>query len=286
MRKPVVPSTVMANSPCANMAEKAGTACKAWMDLCVSLQACFVKTDDPQHYVLDPFALLRVIAAVRSNASIAIQIGDSTLSEAETWGRQEAQAETLAFDEKLRNFCAREQISVEGRFPLYILGGHLPLRLSLEDSSCTVGAKKKVKSLLVSRVWPEITEAIKKDKLRAFNPSDFLAVCYKTYRKIVTGRNEKAAVSVPIKDFFRALMIELKPEKSSLPSQPRHFRSYTEEYFCRDLARLVKAGQFLTHEGAKIELMPTAFPKDGIPINVDGGIRIIGHIAFSDPPSQ
>src|ERR1044071_5260195 len=75
----------------------------------------------------------------------------------------------------------------------------------------------------------------------------------------------------PIRKVLRA------PKRSNLAE-------YTEEHFCRDLARLVAAGRYVTPDGAKMELMPTAFPKDGMPLYLTDGVRFIGHVKFEEPP--
>ncbi len=285
MKKNVVPDKVVSGSPCASLAENVRAARKMWTTLHSSLQACFISAVEAKDYVLDPFSLLHVIAKVRSDAFLLAQIGEAPLAEAETWARQEAQAATLAFDGELRNLCGQEQILVEGRFPSYVLEGYLSLRLSPDDRTCTVGVKK-VKSLLASRVWPEITVALKKERLRGFKPDDFLVSCHEAYRKTVAHRNDRMGASMPIKDFFRELVIAFRPERVSQPPQRSNSSDYTKEYFRRDLAMLMMAGQFVTPEGAKMELMPTAFPKDGISVNVGGEVRIIGYVAFSEPPAD
>lgn len=282
MKKNVVPDTVVYGSACADLAKRTRAARKTWTALDNILQACFINSGEPKEFVLDPFALLHAIANARSQAIVVAQVGEPLLVETENRARQAAQSATLAFDGELRNLCMQEKISVAGRFPTYVLDGYLNLRLFPDEGACRIGTKK-VKSLFARRIWFEIASAVKGEKLRQVAPDEFLVSCQMAYKRIVALRNEKVGISIPIRDLLRELQITRQHEKSLLNPLPQRLSAYTEAHFSRDVARLMAAGHFVARDGAKIELMPTAFSKDGIPVNVGEGVRYIGRVIFGEP---
>jgi hypothetical protein len=282
MKKSSAPEKVVSGSVCAGLVEKTRAVRKIWANLESSLDGCFVKTSEPESHVLDPFALLRAIAEARSKAILVTQLGEASLSEAETWAREAAQAATLSFDGELRNLCARDKFSLEGRFPSYLVEGYVEVRLSVDDGVSMIGSKK-VKSLFAKRIWVEIASSIEEERLRQVTLTSLLAWFQRAYQSAIAGRNERIGVSIPIKDLFRELAIMLQHQKPSSTLQGQRGAKYTEEYFRRDLSRLMAAGEFVTSDGARMELLPTAFAKEGVPVTIGEGVRIIGRVAFGEP---
>ena len=79
------------------------------------------------------------------------------------------------------------------------------------------------------------------------------------------------------------MIIELQSNRFWRAPKRVNLTEYTEELFSRDMGRLMSAGHFLARDGSKLELRPTAFPKDGIAVTVDGGVRYIGQVIFGEP---
>jgi hypothetical protein len=256
---------------------------KMWDSLYSSLEACFVKIHDKEP-LLDPFGILDLIGEIRSEATLVLQVGEGPLAEAEKWALEQVQVETLAFDQELKKLTTRDKVSVHGRFPSYVLDEWLVVRVSPEVRTAEVGTKK-IKSLLLQRVWPEITAALKAEKSRKVAPDEFIGSCQKAYSRVLSLRKAKMGSSIPIRELFRELVIVLQSQKFWRNPKRSNFAEYTEAHFSRDLATLMMAGLFVTRDGARMELMPTAFPKEGLPLNLAEGVRFIGHIRFEDPSS-
>jgi hypothetical protein len=143
---------------------------------------------------------------------------------------------------------------------------------------CTVGSKK-VKSLLASRVWLEIASAIKEERLRQVAPKELLALFLKAYLNAISHLNEAIGVGIAVKDLFREVAAVVESERLS-PALPRQRRvRYTYEYFKRDLSRLVTASEF-TSDRFKMQLLPTSFAKEGVPVFIGEGVKIIGRVVF------
>jgi hypothetical protein len=270
-------------SPWAQLAEQIKLARKTWATLHASLEACYIKTGEFKDTV-DPFGVLHLVADIRSNSTLGTQVGEGALSQAEKWAFQQAQVETLAFDQELKKLATRNRVSMKGRFPSYVLDEWLIVRVSPEVRTVEVGTKK-IKSLLLQRVWPEITAALKAEKSRKVTPDEFIGSCHKAYTRVLSLRKAKIGSSIPIREIFRELVIVLQSQKFWRSPTRSNFAEYTEEHFSRDLATLMMAGLFVTRDGARMELMPTAFPKEGMPINLAEGVRFIGHIRFEEPSS-
>jgi hypothetical protein len=283
MTKNNVPNEMVSGSPCAKLVDQVRLARKTWTALYASLEACFIKIKESKDSVLDPFGVLQVVAEIRSDVALVAQVGEEPLAQAENWAREQAQNVTLVFDQELRKLSTEANVSVEGRFPSYVLDGWLILRISSDNRTTTVGARK-VESLHLERVWPEITAALKEEKARAVTPDKFIGSCQEAYKRAVALGNARMGSSLPIRKLFRELVVVLQSEKFWRAPKRSNLAEYTEEHFCRDLARLVAAGRYVTPDGAKMELMPTAFPKDGMPLYLTDGVRFIGHVKFEEPP--
>ena len=281
--KSVVSGKVVTGSPCAELANQVKLARKTWTTLYASLDACLIKIGKSKDSPLDPFGVLQVIAEIRSDAILVAQVGEGPLAEAESWAHEQAQVAILAFDQELRKLTTQADISVEGRFPSYILDGWLAVKVSSDNRTATVGVQK-VTSLLLERVWPEITTALKEEKARAIPPDKFIGLCQEAYKRGIALGDAKMGASIPIQKLFRELVVVLQSEKFWRAPKRSNLAEYTEEHFCRDLAKLVASGQYVTPDGAKMELMPTAFPKDGMPLYLTEGVRFIGHVKFEEPP--
>jgi hypothetical protein len=207
------------------------------------------------------------------------RLGEAALADTEVWAADAAQTATLAFDGELRRLCGEHDISVQGRFPTYVLDGYLRVRVSQSDGVCTIGSKK-IKSLFVKRAWMDIASLVKEERARQNTQSDLLAFVYSAYLRSVAARNDKPGTSVPIRDLFREMAI--MRQHGPAPSSGQMSAKYTEELFKRDLSRLMAKGEFMTRDGCRMHLLPTAFPKEGVSVNIGEGVRIIGHIAFGD----
>jgi hypothetical protein len=234
---------------------------------------------DDSNVSVDPFALLGIIKDIRSRAFFVAQIGETVISAAETWALEATSAAMSTFDQDLRRRCSVEGIGLQGSFPSYVVDGFLVIHLSAHDAATTIGGKK-VGTRLFERVWQEVHAAVHADRACRRRPEEVIALCYEAYRRALALRVDTVGASIPIASMFRELVIAVQSQKFWKAPQRSSFSEYSEETFSRDLARLISEGLLVAPSGARMELMPTAFAKDGIPVRLVEGIRYIGHVSF------
>lgn len=274
---------ILAGSPCGELAAAIRSAHQRCAGLERELTACIVQPDSAEEYALDPFAMSRLVALIRSDHALAPLVGEPSLLAAEAWARDRSNAETNAFDGKLREFCARDSVAISGRFPAYVLADYLQVRLLADQGACLVGSKK-VNSPFVYRVWKEISASIKEETARQVDSKTLLAAFYFAYRRRMQGQSELTDRAIPIANLYSELsMLATQKDLAVGPRVQRAASKYTKQFFARDLARLIRSGDFTADDGARMELFPTAFPKDGISILTAEGVRIVGRVAFGVP---
>ena len=274
------PSTGLpANSPYAAFEAKVRTEAKRWVGIETRLNACAV-SDAESSLGIDPFELLDVLNTVRSDAAATLAVGEPCLSDALAFASTEIHAIVSRFDEELRTLCQKHAWSLSGRFPNYTVRGFLLLRVAANERSCEVGTKK-LYTLLPHRVLLEVVSAVaEEDTRRRAEPKDFLEALYKAYERCVAIEATGAENPASIRHVFRELVVCLQPDTFWRSPQQSRFVEYTEEYFRRDLARLINSADLVTSNGSRLELLPKAFPKEGVPVAVDGGTRYFGKIKF------
>jgi hypothetical protein len=272
---------VISGSPCSELLTKIRKSRKEWGDLEKAFEASAFKFPGADTYILDPFALLKALSKIPSSPMLAAHLDGAGITEVEAWARKAAQAARSNFDDDLRQLCARANVSVYGREPLYRVGGFLQVRLAVEKGMCLVGSKK-IGTLLASRVWKEIQAQIEEEKSREVSPEQFLVWLHQAYRTAISRTNEPFGSSIPIKELFRTLAIMVSREKLPLLPKARARAQYTDEYFKRDLSKILSSGSLVTGEGLKMNLMPTSFAKEGVSVLFGEGIRIVGRVSFSE----
>lgn len=271
--------TLLGATPCGVLFDRIGSKVKTWTSFHSELLKCLIESNESKGSVLDPFALLAVTANIRSNAELSGEIGNEILQQAENWAQQSARDATIAFDADIRSLCSKENIVVSGRFPSYVLDGFLNLRLSPNERKCTVG-DRKLPTLMPVVVWEQVRATIQQERLRSIEPNEFLSLLLASYMRMAALHGVKPGSPVSIKGLLRELIIARQSEKFWKAPQRLNFAEYSEEYFCRDLAKLISAGRFVTPNGQRLELIPTAFAKDGLAIIVGEGVRYFGHVNF------
>ena len=282
MRSRPVPSFGPSQAPCSEFVKRAQSAYEAWGEVLSSLRACFINVGGPDDPALDPFELLRVVAAARSQSSIVNECGEPLLLEIEKQAREAMLLSVQVFDREFRHLCSRESVLVDGRFPNYNLDGFLVVRLNVDQGICRIGTKE-IRTLMVRRVWGYIAVELKAEKQRQIPPSEFLSLCESAYTLTITARNEQPGNAIPVRELFKALQSTRQKERLHGGHNTRRERIYAMEHFKRDLGKLMASGEFVATDGARMEFLPTAFAKEGIAVAAGEGVRYIGKVAFRQP---
>jgi hypothetical protein len=269
-------------SPCSQFTTRVMTAYRAWGELEAAVRPCFVDIAGSQVASLDPFELIRVLKTVRQRPDLVSAVGESLVEQTEREARHAADLSVRNFDADLRQLCARDAVALTGRFPTYNLAGFLTVRLDLDKSTCSVGSRK-LRTLLIGRVWLAIAEEIGAERRRRKAPEEFLIACEHAYRRAIVAAECASGTAIPVKELLRALQLELARSAEPSGRSAKRSPAYTEEHFRRDLSGLIAAGKFVSSGGSRMELLPTAFAKEGIPVSAGDGIRYIGRIAFELP---
>jgi hypothetical protein len=271
----------LSNLPHGALAEAAGAAVQRWTRLSKALLDVSFKSSSGD-LEIDPFAMLRVTTEIRANPHFVAELGDAAICAAEEWARKEAQAVTVDFEASLLQLCGKHGISLRGRFPSYVLGGFLIVRVSQADGTCDVG-NTTFKTLLVGRIWQEAMACLEAETRRAVVPEEFVRWCRVAYGRVVALKGERVGSAVPIRDLFRELIMTRQTDRFWRSPRQASFVEYDEEMFCRDLSKVIALGRFVLDDGSRMELMPTAFAKDGVPVVLEDGVRFFGRVAFSEP---
>ncbi len=279
-----IDEAALQGSPCSQFTTRVVTAYRTWSELEAAVRSCFFNIAGSQVASLDPFELIRLLKTVRQRPDLASAIGQPLVEQTEREARQAADASVRNFDTDLRQLCAQDAVALSGRFPSYNLAGFLAVRLDLDKGTCSVGTRK-FGTLLIGRVWLTIAEEIAAERRRIKPPEEFLLACERAYQSAILAAEGTIGAAIPVKDLLRALQSEFPPSAEPRDRPGKRSPAYTEEHFRRDLSGLIAAGKYVSTSGARMALLPTAFPKEGIPIYTGDGVRYIGRIAFGSPES-
>ena len=191
----------------------------------------------------------------------------------------ERTAVAASFEQRLRSFCGRENITIEGRFPSFILAGFLPIEASLAKEECYVDGER-TRSLLFDSIAPKVLTAIKQDSDRPFDSMRFLDELYQASVRAVAAHGPGGTAMSPIAHVFRELVfVKQQPSFFRNPNK-KNFTEYSVAMFARDIARVLSSGRVNTSNGHRLDLGPASSSNDGIPVMQDGAIRIFGRLGF------
>jgi len=245
-----------------------------------SLENCFVTSLEASDLIVDPFLAKTVVQSIESDPTIAQYLNADTISGLKSYVSSECERVGNSFEARLRPFCEKNQISLEGRFPTYLLAGFLDVIVEQTKGICKIGGKP-VKSLMLESIAPAILGTLKTEAERPFEFDTFLKELFEAYERVTRIKGMNMGQPAQILDVFRELVfIKQSPSFNKTPVK-LNFSEYTKEFFSRDLARVSSASSTM---GAKrLELMPTAFPhEEGLPIRIGDSTRYAGRITFNE----
>ena len=244
------------------------------------LEMCFVNSLETNEPVLDPFLARPLISTFASDSTVARCL-DGELH-ARLTAYLSSQCATLgnSFEARLRPFCESRGISLDGRFPKYVLSGFLELTVELAKGTCSVGGRG-MKSLMLESIAPTLLQTLQAEADRPFDEASFSTDLYEAYKRAVKLEDLNSGQAVHVLDVFRELVFVKQPSSFNKNPTKRNYSEYVKEHFSRDLARISSTGAYPT--GVRLQLLPTAFPhEDGLPLRIEGNVRYIGRLAFTE----
>jgi len=254
---------------------------KRLTSLSKKLEGCFVSSVETSEPIVDPFLAKTLLSDLELDAPTLQYLDNETLSRLKAYATTECKTVANAFEARLRPFCEKNNISLEGRFPTYILAGFLQVGVEQAKGICRVGGKT-TKSLMLESIAPTILDDLKSEAERPFEISAFLKELYEAYERVIKLKGINVGQPAQILDVFSELiLVKQSPTFKKTPIKS-HFQDYTRELLSRDLAKVSAAGPQVVN-GKRLELMSTAFPdKDGISIRRGESVRFAGRIAFTE----
>ena len=244
------------------------------------LARCYVNSLDTGEPVVDPFMARPLISTLVSDSTIARYLDDDLRVRLKADLLSQCEMMANSFDARLRPFCEDRGISLEGRFPRYVLSGFLELTVEQSKGTCAVGGRA-IKSLMLESIAPALFETLQAEADRPFDESSFRSDLYEAYQRATRLGGLDLGRPVSVLDVFRELVFVRQPSSFRKNPTKRNYSEYVKEHFSRDLARIASIG---TYPGAvRLQLLPTAFPhEEGLPIRIEGSVRYVGRLAFAE----
>jgi len=160
------------------------------------------------------------------------------------------------------------------------LAGFLDVIVEQTRGICKIGGKS-IKSLMLESIAPSILETLKSESERPFEVGSFLKELFVAYERVIRLKEMNMGQPAQVLDVFHELVFIKQSSSFDMTPVKSNFRDYTKEFFSRDLARAAATNS--TMVGRRLELMPTAFPREeGLPIRMGDSIRYAGRIAFNE----
>jgi len=245
-----------------------------------SLENCYVTSIETSDLVEDPFLAKTILQTLESDSTSAQYLNADMLSRLRSHVSSECERVTNCFEARLRPFCEKNQITLEGRFPSYLLAGFLDVIVEQTRGICKIGGKS-IKSLMLESIAPSILETLKSESERPFEVGSFLKELFVAYERVIRLKEMNMGQPAQVLDVFHELVFIKQSSSFDMTPVKSNFRDYTKEFFSRDLARAAATNS--TMVGRRLELMPTAFPREeGLPIRMGDSIRYAGRIAFNE----
>jgi len=275
-----LPDKVLKDNPLGETILALRGSAKRLSSMVSSFENCFVASIDTSDPIVDPFLAKTVVQTLESDPTNAQYLNIETLSLLKLHISSECDRVGNTFEARLRPFCERNQISLEGRFPTYLLAGFLDVTVEQTKGICKIGGKP-IKSLMLESIAPSILATLKDEAERTFEIGSFLKELFEAYERVIRLKGMNMGQPAQVLDVFRELVfIKQLPSFNKTPVK-LNFTDYTKEFFSRDLARV--SGISSTTGGKRLELMPTAFPhEEGLPIRMGDSIRYAGRITFNE----
>jgi hypothetical protein len=277
MSKLTVSEKTLADSACGSLASTARASIELWTGLRKSLVECFVSDQVPQP-VLDPYRVDWVAQRAQANPGFMPQ-GAEPIDELRRWAADRILQVDESLDRDLRARCQGSGLTISGRFPSYLIDEFLILEFRPAERTSVVGTKR-VRGLFLPTVWLTVADVIEHERARSGSVQEFLDACERAYSRAIALHSLQPGQSVAVATVYRELVVELQPKAFWVAPSRGTFVEYSMELFARDIARVVRGSTNTSTSGARLELAPTAFPKDGLAIRLPEGARVIGQIAF------
>lgn len=271
---------MLKSTPLGEIIIKARELSKLWSSVGTKLAKCYIVNSNENKLLVDPFLARRVLSDIESDPVISKALGTELLAEIKN--NIDGQCKNLegSFEANLREYCNKHNISIDGRFPKFILEGFLQV-VAVQTKGTVKVSTKEIKSLLIEAISLVIVEALDEEAKRVFSASSFLDELYGAYERTVLLERSTSGNPVAIKDLFNELVFVKQPEKFKTNPSKSNYYEYTTEFFLRDLAKLMKSGSNIV-KGKRLELVPTSLTDQAFPLLIDGSVRYIGRIAFTE----
>jgi hypothetical protein len=270
---------VLKDSPVGIAIIKARDISKKWNIFSKRIEKCYIISSDGSELTIDPFKIKPILSALKSEPGFLEVFDEDLLSKINNWLKEKSRKIERSFELNLMKFCEDANITVEGRFPSYIIESFLRIEVLAQDNMCRIGGKT-FKTLSIDSLAPKIREIVREEATRDFEKPMFLEDLFESYVRLSGIQKINIGEPVAIKSLFQELIFVKQPQKfKKLPTKV-NFQEYTLDFFARDLAKLLKSGNNETQNGHRLMLMPTSFTTEGIPVLNEGSIRYIGRIAF------
>lgn len=272
---------ILKESPVGETILKIKEISKGWTSLAGRLERCYVTALETSQPTIDPYLVKTLIPELESNPIISTGIGRELLLNLKDYISIECSRITSSFEVNLRSFCTTQKLYLDGRFPNYIIDGFLQVNVSPNEGICKIG-RINIRSLLIESVATTVLNVIKEEAERSFDKSAFLEELYSAYERAILLQRLTFGSPIPIQDVLIELIIVKQSSRYRKTPIKSNYSDYTPEFFKRDLAKVMKSGSNVIKSGKRLELMPTSFAKEAFPILVDGAVRYVGRIKFTE----
>jgi hypothetical protein len=280
MKKVRLDEKMLTSTPVGKIIIKTGEVSKLASSIGTKLTNCYIVSSIEKKVLLDPFRARAVLSDIESDPTISKALGAELITEAKNSVDDHCKNLQGTFEANLREYCSKHNISIDGRFPKFIIGDFLQVAVQTSKGTLKIGTKE-TRSFLMEAISPTIEEILAQESERGFNKSPFLDELYNAYERVVLLQRSTSGNPVPIKDLFNELVFVKQPQKFKNNSSRSNFYEYTREFFLRDLAKLVRSGPNVV-KGKRLQLIPTSLTDQAFPFFMGGSIRYIGRIVFSE----
>ncbi len=280
MRKVRLDEKMLVSTPVGKIIIKIGEVSKLMSSTGTKLTNCYIVSSTENKALLDPFRAREVLSDIESDPTISKALGAELVEAAMKDVDTHCKNLQGTFEGNLRKYCSKHKISIDGRFPKFIIGDFLQVAVQTSKGTLRIGTKE-IKGFLMEAISPTIEEILAQESKRGVNKSSFLDELYSAYERVVLLQRLTSGNPVPIKDLFNELVFVKQPQKFRNNASRSNFYEYTREFFLRDLAKLVKSGPNVIR-GKRLQLIPTSLTDQAFPFFLDGSLRYIGRIVFSE----
>ena len=280
MKTTKIPDEILHDSEIGKLLIPLAEKLRAISTIQAKVATCFVPSLENGKPTLDPFQLLKALAGTAKDASVVLPSSETLYAGLKQWASQETAKLAATFEPRLKAFCEKHGIKLEGRFPSFVVDGFLLIRASQNEAETEIGIRT-VPTLLMDALAPIIKEAITEERNRKVDLDKLLENIYQAYERSRLLHRADSGAPMPIRKLYNELVFIKQPQAFLTSAKKSLFAEYTLEHFIRDLAKLLDSNLLQTQSGFFLTVGPTSFAAEGIPLRHNGEVRIIGKISFS-----